>query len=142
MNQKYNQNEKQNPQKLDNYVLKGMLTELGEHLNQAGILFAEINKRVNSLKLNNTKSTSDTTDTNEDKTDEKQDNDDLNTPDDTSLFVFKIMSETNSQYYDINYYLATCSCPHFKYSGPRLCKHLKKVYLNFLSFSNLANNLL
>jgi hypothetical protein len=137
-------------EKLDKYVLKGMLAELGEHLTQAGILFTEINKRINSLEKSDKSSVDDDTDFGT-VIDQYSAGDDANTPisspsdspvakkkasePDYSKYVFKVSSETSyGESYDINYYYGTCSCPHFKYSGPRVCKHLKKVYDNPSSY--------
>lgn len=128
----------------EKYILKGMLAELGEHLDQAGVLFAEINKRINSLKS-------------DEKEDSISDSNTIKLPSIPSIPIpsiptipqigsplgtsveevddlydkctFKVGSKTSSdKTYEINYHYATCTCPHFKYSGPLVCKHLKDIY--------------
>jgi hypothetical protein len=50
------------------------------------------------------------------------------TPPPLNNAVVQVSSETDKTVlYNVDYLNGTCTCPHFKYSGPIVCKHILKV---------------
>lgn len=119
------QQNKQDKQNNDKYVLKGMITELGDNLENANELYTNIKKMVDNLlnKQKEEKLQKDTKEKSSKANEEKTEEDFYNC-------VIMVNSETTKGQYEVNYHFATCSCPHFRYSGPRKCKHLQKLCMN------------
>ncbi len=106
------------------YMIKGMLIELGSLMSKVISLQSQIVNKLDNMKLDDEIS--------------PQIINTISPPVIQSSIVPLTINSTilvnsmteNGREYELDYILGTCTCPHYKYSGPLLCKHMKKVYEN------------